>query len=137
MAIQHVAYTNGLRTKNAEEGEGLIEVGGDVNPDMFEPEDWNYHLVHGNVVRKGGPNDPEVLAAALEPEEVDEANEDPLVTENRRLREALALYTGRGVSPAPGDHLSDVAQAEEEAQAEEDRKPSVPKAPATKSDDNK
>jgi hypothetical protein len=129
MAISYVAYANGLRHSKMSEEDEPLEVGADVSKDDFDPEEWNYYITHGAIVRKGGPNDPEVLAAANEPEEIDESDEDPRDTEIRRLREALALYTGRGVSPAPGDHLSDVAQAEDEAQAEEDKKASKASAP--------
>jgi len=136
MATQYVTYAQGLHAKDADpEGYDPFEVGAEVNKGMFEPDDWDYHITHGNIVRKGGPNDPEVLAAANEPEEYNEADEDPRDTEIRRLREALELYTGRGQTPAPATHLSDLADAENAAQAEEDRKRSGPKVPEPKSAD--
>jgi hypothetical protein len=100
---QYVAYTNGLRHKdhlnNADSDEGWFSTGDEVTPEAFSDEDWQYHVTHGNIVRKGGPHDPEVLNAALEPEEI---SDNPLEQENRMLREQLAIYQGRGGTPAPG-----------------------------------
>jgi hypothetical protein len=141
MAVQYVAYTQGLHGKNVDVDDETgayepIEVGADVSKDDFEPEDWNYHIQHGNIVRKGGPHDPTVLAEALQPEEVDE-EPDPKDLEIARLRESLALYQGRGLTPAPGTHISDLADAGEEdlvspgPPADEPRDPVTGKASTT------
>jgi hypothetical protein len=100
---EYVAYTSGLRHQdhidNEESDEGWINTGDVVTPEMFSDEDWRYHLDRGNIVRKGGPHDPEVLNASLEPEEV---SEDPKDQEIRMLRQQIELLTGRTGTPAPG-----------------------------------
>lgn len=121
MAIRYVAYANGIRHDNLNEDDEALEVGADVNKADFDPEEWNYLVQHGAIVRKGGPHDPEVLAAANEPEEYDESDEDPRDTRIRQLEEALALYTGRGQTPAAGTHLSDLSDAESEEDVDEPR----------------
>jgi hypothetical protein len=113
--VQYVAYSNGLRHKDAdpEDEEASFAPGATVNKGMFEPEEWNYHVLHGSIVRKGGPDDPEVLQANLAPDEPEE-EEDPKDRRIRELEESLALYTGRVGTPAPGSHLNDLAQNEDE-----------------------
>jgi hypothetical protein len=103
MAIEYVAYTNGLGIDD-DHDEGFA-VGDVVTKERFTDEDWAYHIQHGNVVRKGGPHDPEVLAAALAPEE---DLEDPKEQRIRELERQLDLLTGRVGTPAPGQHLVDV-----------------------------
>ena len=60
----YVAYTNGLGV--TEDNENGIAPGEPVRPSDFDPEEWDYHIQHANIVRAGGPNDPNVLAANLE-----------------------------------------------------------------------
>ena len=137
MATEYVTYSNGLRPIGHGEDDEPLEVGTVVAKGDFEPEEWDYHIQHGAIVRKGGPNDPEVLAAALEPEEVDETSEDPRDTEIRQLREALALYVGRGTTPAASSHLGDLAAAEAEDVAEAEEEKKVASKPASKPAENK
>jgi len=137
MATQYVTYAQGLHAKDADpEGYDPFEVGAEVNKGMFEPDDWDYHITHGNIVRKGGPNDPEVLAAANEPEEYNEADEDPAATPRSGVSVRRWSCTPAAVRRLHlRRNLSDLADAENAAQAEEDRKRSGPKVPEPKSAD--
>ena len=86
---KYVAYTYGLGVKPSEnEGEPGVGLspGDPVDEKDFEPEDWEYHLEHGNVVVQGGENDPNVLAAPL----AGEAYEDPRDARIAELEAALA-----------------------------------------------
>jgi len=105
----YVAYTNGLlATESSPDG---LAPGDTVSKGDFDDEEWAYHVLHGNVVRAGGPHDPNVLAAASEPEEV---SEDPKEQRIRALEQQLEMYQGqqqtRNYEVHPESH-----EAEEEA----------------------
>ncbi len=104
----YVAYTNGLGTD-----ESPVNPGDAVSRTDFDSDLWDYHIQHGNIVRAGGPHDPNVLAAQLE----DEIPEDPKDRRIAELEASLALFTGRQPTPAPATHLSDLSDAAVEESA--------------------
>jgi hypothetical protein len=114
----YVAYTNGLGV--TEDNENGLAPGEAVKPSDFEPDEWDYHIQHGNIVRAGGPNDPNVLAANAE----EEIPKDPKDLRIQQLEAQLELLTGRQGTPAPGTHLSDLADAQAEEEAAKEKKPS-------------
>jgi hypothetical protein len=116
----YVAYTNGLGA--TEDNPDGIESGAAVSPGDFDVDEWTYHIMHGNVVRAGSPNDPNVLAAADE----EEIPEDPKDRRIKDLEAQLLLFAGRPGTPAPSSHLDDLAQVKEKADDKEkapERKP--------------
>jgi hypothetical protein len=91
----YVAYTNGLNSENVENGHAP---GDPVDPADYTQEEWDYHVMHANVVRAGGPDDPNLLPP---PGEVEE---DPLARRVRELEQQLAMLSGTQTRP-PGAHL--------------------------------
>jgi hypothetical protein len=123
---EYVAYTNGLL---ADEDKPGVDPGTTVKANDFTPEDWDYHIAHGNIVRKGGPNDPNVLA-----EQAEVVADEKLSPEQARIRELedqLSMYTGRQPTPAPGTHLSDLADAQAAEDQEESTNKPAPRVAAT------
>jgi hypothetical protein len=106
----YVAYTNGLLVSEARP-DG-VPSGEAVRASDFNDEEWTYHLAHGNVVRAGGPHDPNVLAAAAE----EEIPEDPRDVRIRELQEQLDLARGQLHVPYSGaDAVAEEAAKKEEA----------------------
>jgi hypothetical protein len=114
----YVAYTNGLLV--SESRPDGVPSGDPVSSRDFDDEEWTYHVLHGNVVRAGGPHDPNVLAAAAE----EEVPEDPKDLRIKALEEQLALYKGQMQVPYSG--VDAVAE-----QAKEESRPASAKASAS------
>jgi uncharacterized membrane protein YgcG len=98
-----------------------VPPGSPVSPLDFSEEDWLYNVQHGNIVREGGPHDPNVLAAAND----DEVPDDPKDARIRALELELEKMHGRYGTPAPGSNDADVlgaqqARDDEQSNAEEE-----------------
>ena len=95
---------------------GGIQPGDSVSPLDFGEEDWTYHVQHGNIVRQGGVNDPNVLAAATD----DDVPDDPKDEYIRTLEAEIERMGGRVGTPAPGATDADVLEAQRARQDEQD-----------------
>jgi hypothetical protein len=116
----YVARTNGLGATE-DEPNGL-DLGADITRDHIgDDEEWDYHIAHGNIVRAGGPHDPNVLEAQLE----DDIPEDPKDRRIAELEASLELFTGRQGTPAAGTHLSDLSDAQDAEDADTESKKSA------------
>src|SRR5580692_3492188 len=62
-----------------------------VNEEDFSPEDWAYHIEHGNIVRQGSEDDPNVLAAR-------QAGDDYVDPRDARIAELEAKLAAAGVT---------------------------------------
>ena len=103
--LEYVVYANGIKHKDhMEDDDPALEPGEDITPDHFATEDeGRYHVEHGNIVRKGGPHDPNVLQANIEAATAQPAeDEDPRDARIRALEAQLDMLTGRPGTPAPG-----------------------------------
>src|SRR5260370_7320973 len=88
----YAAYTNGLGTD-----ESPVNPGDAVSRTDFDSDLGDYHIQHGNIVRAGGPHDPNVLAAQLE----DEIPEDPNDRRIAELYTSPSLFTLHHPTPSP------------------------------------
>jgi hypothetical protein len=113
--MAYVAYT--------ELGPG-VPPGTNVDPDSYDPEQWEYLVLHGNVVVQGSENDPNILAARS-------AGEDYVDPRDQKIAELEAkLATLQGDSadteetaPVDSDQLDAQAKVDQEQAQQTSAKP--------------